>query len=57
MRSPGRRGLDQDPSPARRLRVLSYGVTLDVPLPLAVFYRACWLLTAGRSAPGTGHVP
>jgi len=35
--APGRRGFDQDPSPARRLRVLSYRVILDVPLPLVAF--------------------
>src|SRR5215471_12568260 len=35
--APGTRGLDQDSSPVRRLRVLSYRVTLDVPLQLAVF--------------------
>src|SRR5689334_7261315 len=35
--APGTRGLDQDPFRCRRLRVLSYRVILDVPLPLVVF--------------------
>src|SRR5690242_8722593 len=35
--APGTRGLDQDPFRFRRLRVLSYRVILDVPLPLVVF--------------------
>src|ERR1039457_1286042 len=48
---PGRRGLDQDLSPARRLRVLSYGVTLDVPLPLVLFVSG--LLAAHRREIGT----
>ena len=34
--------------------MLSYRVILDVPLPLVrVRVRACWPLTAARSAPGT----
>src|ERR1700759_1811415 len=35
--APGTRGLDQDPCRSRRLRVLSYRVILDVPLPLVLF--------------------
>src|ERR1700750_2710016 len=35
--APGTRGLDQDPCRPRRLRVLSYRVILDVPLPLVLF--------------------
>jgi hypothetical protein len=49
--APGTRGLDQDPFRFRGLRVLSYRVILDVPLPLVAFVSR--LLAAHRREIGT----